>query len=432
MEPSNNNYDIIRRGLDYLTEGLKPFVEQQMRVAYGEGWEQESRNALRIPAHARLNWDAAALLKLIDRKWEEVFRKILETKKVRSWVNESLELRNEYAHSHSSQPFSDDDALRGLDTIGRLLSAVSSSESEKVIQLKAAIIEKTIKSPEPVIGREKDRGPSTPSPKRIWRVGQTERNAASDGTESRYSHGAKPPTEIKAAFQQFFSEFDAAGQSEIWDEQKQTFKRFWKEKILNPDYELMIPEDTDPIIRILDTSGRGHQGGDESVARTGWRQGQRLWELLFDDLKNKKNIQTTMDQIFDETEDSGLVSLINCLERENKQNGNGLTGKSAVAINALLFINDPPNFLKIVSLSHRFKIMRAFELGNPDDFKNYGEEIVLSNHKITNGFKEIYGIDTEPIALTEFLYSPSCWGRTYRTNIKPMWDARSSSKSKNS
>ncbi len=58
-------------------------------------------------------------------------------------MNESLELRNEYAHAQSDQPFPDDDALRGLDTIGRLLAVVSSAECEKVNLLKAAIAEKT-------------------------------------------------------------------------------------------------------------------------------------------------------------------------------------------------------------------------------------------------------------------------------------------------
>ncbi len=82
MERSNNNHDLVRRGLDLLREGLKPFVEQQMRAVYGERWDQEARNALRIPPQAKLSWDAAALLKMIDRRWEDVFRQRLETRKV--------------------------------------------------------------------------------------------------------------------------------------------------------------------------------------------------------------------------------------------------------------------------------------------------------------------------------------------------------------
>jgi hypothetical protein len=193
MEPSNNNHDLVRRGLDLLREGLKPFIEQQMRAAYGESWEQEARNALRIPPHAKLNWDAAAVLKLIDRRWEEVFRKRLETRKIRSWVNESLELRNEYAHADSDQLFPDDDALRGLDTIGRLLAAVSSSESGKVMLLKAAIVEKTAKDPLPTIGQETGKRLSKLSPKRIWRVAKKEVSAARDGAEQRYPDAAKVP-----------------------------------------------------------------------------------------------------------------------------------------------------------------------------------------------------------------------------------------------
>ena len=96
-----------------------------------------------------------------------------------------------------------------------------------------------------------------------------------------------------------------------------------------------------------------------------------------------------------------------------------MTGRSAVAINALLFVNNPAKFLKIVSLSHRFKIMRVFDLGNPDEFKTYGQEIVLSNRRIIDGFKVNYGIEAEPMALTEFLYSPRAWGRIYSTNIRP-------------
>lgn len=186
MEAPNDNHDLIRRGLDLLREGLKPFVEQQMRAAYGESWEQEARNALRIPPHAKLNWDAAAVLKLIDRRWEEVFRKRLETRKIRSWVNESLELRNEYAHADSDQLFPVDDALRGLDTIGRLLAAVSSSESGKVMLLKAAIVEKTAKDPLPT--RPRDRQASKQAFAEEDLASRKER-----GAEQRYPDAAKVP-----------------------------------------------------------------------------------------------------------------------------------------------------------------------------------------------------------------------------------------------
>jgi hypothetical protein len=238
------------------------------------------------------------------------------------------------------------------------------------------------------------------------------------------------PSEIKGLFEQFLSKYDSARQREIWSRQSQTFKRFWKEKILNPTYEL-IPDDTNPIIKMLDTCGGGYQDGVESVARTNWRKPQYRWGCLFEDLKSNKIIQRTVDQTFDETDDNRLIGLINSLANENKQK-NYLTAKSAIAINALLFINNPSRVLKIVSLDHRFQIMRTFDLGDRRECKSYGQEIIFSNRQIIDGFKEKYGIDTEPMALTEFLYSPTCWGRTYPTHIRPMWDTHPSSKSKNS
>jgi hypothetical protein len=211
------------------------------------------------------------------------------------------------------------------------------------------------------------------------------------------------PTKIQALFKQFLSEFDSARKIEIWESQRQIFKRFWSDKILNPKSELTV-DDTDAIIRLLDTKARGHQKTDEPVATTGIRQG--LWERLFDTLKSRQDIQRTLDQIFAEAIDAKLIGLINRLEQENKSNKNGLTGKSAVMLNALLFINNPTNFVSIVSLSHRFQIMRAFDLGNPDEFKTYGEQIVLSNRKIIDGFRDKYGVEANPRDLSAFMYTP--------------------------
>jgi len=220
---------------------------------------------------------------------------------------------------------------------------------------------------------------------------------------------------IQALFKQFSSEFDSARETKVWEHQNQIFKRFWKDKILNTTPELTVA-DTDAIIRLLDYKARGHQRADVAVANVGLTQG--TWERLFAQLKNKKDIKLTLDQIFAETDDSELVDLINRLIKENDKNKNGLTGKSAVALNALLFLNTPTKFLSMVSLSHRFQVMQAFELGNPDEFETYGEQIVLSNRRIANGFRDKYGIEANPRDLSEFLYTPL---NGYTTNVKAYW-----------
>lgn len=220
---------------------------------------------------------------------------------------------------------------------------------------------------------------------------------------------------IQSLFKQFSSEFDSARKMEIWESQRQIFKHFWNEKILNPASELTV-DDTDAIIRLLDIKARGRQKTDEAVAMTMLTQG--LFERLFAQLKNKRDIQQTLDQIFAETDDAKLVDLTNRLLKENDKNKNGLTGKSAVALNALLFVNDPTKFLSIVSLSHRFQIMRAFGLGNPDEFKTYGEQVILSNRRIIDGLRAKFGIEANPRDLSEFMYTPD---NGYSTNLKIYW-----------
>jgi YhcG PDDEXK nuclease domain len=222
---------------------------------------------------------------------------------------------------------------------------------------------------------------------------------------------------IQALFKQFSAAYNSARKMEVWETQRQIFKRFWKDKILNQASELTV-DDTDAIIRLLDIRARGRQRTDEAVALTGLRQG--LLERLFDQLKNKKDIQRTLDQIFAETDDVKLVGLIDRLDKENEKNKNGLTGKSAVALNALLFVNDPTKFVSVVSLSHRFQIIRSFGLGNPDEFKSYGEQIIYSNRWIIDGFRDKYGIDANPRDLSEFMYTPDSG---YPTNIKIYWQA---------
>lgn len=220
---------------------------------------------------------------------------------------------------------------------------------------------------------------------------------------------------IQTLFRQFLSEYNSARKAEVWENQRQIFGRFWNDKILTSASELTV-DDTDAVIRLLDIKGRGHQKTDEAVAMTGIRQG--LWERLFDTLKGHEDIRQTMSQIFAETDDSKLIALIDRLTRENKNNKNGLTGNSAVILNALLFINNPTEFLSVVSLSHRFQIMRAFGLGDPEDFKSYGQQIILSNRKIVDGFRVKYGLEASPRELSEFLYTPHSG---YTTNVKVYW-----------
>lgn len=227
--------------------------------------------------------------------------------------------------------------------------------------------------------------------------------------------------EIRRLFKLFEEKFDYKKSNSLWENQCQIFKNFWSSQILNENNELLIPTDTDPIIRILDTKAKGHQDSDEAVAHLGLPGAQDRLENLFGTLKKQKTICETLNEIFQTTDDDRLVNLINKLKQENK-NIDDLTGESAVILNAFLFINNPEKFTCIVSLKHRSKVMGTFGLGFIEQYKSYGEKIIKSNNDIINGFNEKYGIRTTPRALTEFLYVRTSGYKAYRPEIRKLWD----------
>ncbi len=134
------NHERVGKSLTLLKDGLGPFVERELKARFGDGWAFEAKDVL---SDTRLSTgnsdptgDVAAMLVIMDRKWGEVFRHILG-KSERSLVNEIIAVRNRWAHQ---EPFSGDDAYRALDSVERLLSAVSAPESEEVDRMKMELL----------------------------------------------------------------------------------------------------------------------------------------------------------------------------------------------------------------------------------------------------------------------------------------------------
>lgn len=130
---TQSNRERVGKALDILNTGLQPFVEREMQAKYGARWRYEALNSLRDQHISKdgndLYLDTQGLLLILWDQWQPVFRNVLGHAE-RALVSELREVRNSWAHQN---PFSLDDAYRALDSIQRLLSAVSAAaEADEV------------------------------------------------------------------------------------------------------------------------------------------------------------------------------------------------------------------------------------------------------------------------------------------------------------
>ena len=126
----------VGKALEILKTGLGPFVEREMKTAYKD---KAATQAALLMGEDRLlakkpiaEWDAAGLLKLMWESWNDVFRNTLGHAE-RSLVSEIRDHRNKWAHQEA---FSSDDADRALDSMARLLNAVSAPEADEIGKMK--------------------------------------------------------------------------------------------------------------------------------------------------------------------------------------------------------------------------------------------------------------------------------------------------------
>ncbi len=131
------NQERIGKALELLKAGLGPFVEREVqdKIKAGGVHMDLIRRFVDDPHLADRSieqWDVAALLKLMWETWNDVFRNVLGRAE-RSLVSEIRDHRNMWAHQDS---FSSDDADRALDSITRLLTAVSAPQADEVNRMK--------------------------------------------------------------------------------------------------------------------------------------------------------------------------------------------------------------------------------------------------------------------------------------------------------
>ncbi len=133
---ANTNRERIEAALDAFVDGMAPFVERAMEARYKAGWRGEVERIRRnnppgfgkpIPGTI-LNWETTAIIDVILSEWRQIFQSKF-TKGQRGMLNEVSEIRNNWAHQG---PFTTDLTARALDTIHRLLRAVSADQAVAV------------------------------------------------------------------------------------------------------------------------------------------------------------------------------------------------------------------------------------------------------------------------------------------------------------
>ncbi|CRL11900.1 hypothetical protein NIT7321_02770 [Phaeobacter italicus] len=138
MAKSTRQY--VFEGMEHMQKGLQPFVMQRLEVGLGKGWPQEVISRFphwRPEGNGKFTLDTQKLLQIMERLWNDAFRDVLD-RTHRSIVNELVDVRNKLAHDGK---FTYDDAERALDSMRRILDAVSASDSaEEIGKMRESIL----------------------------------------------------------------------------------------------------------------------------------------------------------------------------------------------------------------------------------------------------------------------------------------------------
>lgn len=131
------NHERVGKALELFRSGMSPYIEREIKSALQSGAlsPQAVKSLVDDPNLAGkevTQYDVSPLLKLMWETWNDVFRRTLSAAQ-RSLVAEVRDWRNKWAHQHA---FSSDDADRALDSMERLLTAVSAAEAEDVRRMK--------------------------------------------------------------------------------------------------------------------------------------------------------------------------------------------------------------------------------------------------------------------------------------------------------
>lgn len=113
-----------------------------MRAIYGNAWLAQAKSCLsqdstlKRTVEEALQEDVSALLMVMTKRWEKVFKPHLSYTE-RAFASELIDIRNKWAHGVR---LSNDDTYRALDSMVRLLSAIGAAEESAVAAQKQEVL----------------------------------------------------------------------------------------------------------------------------------------------------------------------------------------------------------------------------------------------------------------------------------------------------
>ncbi len=125
MAKSTRQY--VFEGMELLPSALIPFVEKRLETSLKGHWQLEvveRVQGLRPNSAGEVGWDQQGLLKTMMAFWKDAFANVLGHPE-RSYVSELLDVRNKLSHNEN---FTYDDAERALDSMRRLMEAISAGD----------------------------------------------------------------------------------------------------------------------------------------------------------------------------------------------------------------------------------------------------------------------------------------------------------------
>lgn len=140
------NYELVQRGFRFLVASLSGYIGRELSRTYKDKWWDEVLNTLydqrELPPNGNYSelvdsLDIANCIRLIDRKWNDVFRNLLP-QDCRTWAKELMGVRNIVSHI-GQQDMEQPMAERALDTMALLCKEIDSDGAKEIREIYEAV-----------------------------------------------------------------------------------------------------------------------------------------------------------------------------------------------------------------------------------------------------------------------------------------------------